>query len=194
MSRCIVMVAAVLLGCGGAPAESTVATPPRASSGAEEGIDDGVEVRLGCTLITRAEIDRELARPLDDGAEAPSRESVRDAIVRRRVAIRLAHELGLDVGEADVDGAMAAVASSNALSIQELRDELARRGMDEGRYREGLADRIRTLRIGSRSMSNVDPSALDVTAAAELAITRRTEELEATRSFAGGLGCVERSP
>ena len=103
-----------LIGCGGAPAAAPVSATATPSSGAEEeGIDDGVEVRLGCTLVTRAEIDRELARPRDVGTEASSREAARAIVVRRRVAIRLMHEwLHTDLGPDEVEQTMQNVARS----------------------------------------------------------------------------------
>lgn len=103
---------------------------------------------MGCTLVTRAEVDRAAARAQALGL-VQTREQARDAAIRRALAVRIADERGLAVSSADVDAALAGLAAEHGTSVPELLAAAAGMGLDEAAYRTELEQELLEGRVGA---------------------------------------------
>lgn len=128
-----------LVGCGGA-------TEPAATRPARGAVDDGVEVRLGCTIVSRAQVDDALARlrVLEPGA---TRAHAGELAVRRAVLARYARRHHIEVTDDHIDRAVSRLAAENGRSIDEVYAAVAEEGLDRDAYRAELAAQLLEERV-----------------------------------------------
>lgn len=79
---------------------------------------------------------------------------VLEQLINDRAQLQWAKELGIRVDEPSIDQAELSVASQNQLSVEQLRRQLARDGVDPRRFREQLHDQLMLQRLRERE---VDP-------------------------------------
>lgn len=100
-------------------------------------------------------------RPLPDTQEL-ARE-VLEQLINERAQLQLARESGLRIDEPSIDQAEQSVASQNQLSVEQLRQQLQREGIDPQRFREQLRDQLLLTRLREREVdSRVRVSDLEV--------------------------------
>lgn len=114
-----------------------------------------------------AEVDRirrQLAaqrRPLPDAREVARQ--VLDQLINDRAQLQLARETGIRIDEPSIDQAEQTVASQNQLTVEQLRQQLQREGIEYQRFREQLRDQLVMTRLREREVeSRVRVSDVDV--------------------------------
>ena len=103
--------------------------------------------------ITHTEVDKRVSR-IQEGAQGsrlPSpdelRRQVLDALIDEKVQLSYARNMGMNVGDAELDSAIENIAAQNQLSLAELRQRMAVDGLDYDRYRTSLREQILVQRL-----------------------------------------------
>jgi len=110
--------------------------------------------------ITHTDVDKRVTRILETaapGTRLPPIEEVRrqvmEALIDEKVQLSYARTIGLNVSDAEVDGAIENIASQNQMSLSELRQRMAVDGLDFDRYRTSLREQITVQRIREREVT-----------------------------------------
>lgn len=77
---------------------------------------------------------------------------VLDQLISERVQLQLAREQGIKIDEPSIDQAEQSVASQNQLTLEQLRRQLEREGVDPMRFREQLRDQLLLTRLREREV------------------------------------------
>jgi len=91
-------------------------------------------------------------RPLPDPRELARQ--VLERLINERAQLQLARELGIKVDGPSIDQAELAVASQNQMTVEQMRRQIVREGMDPRQVREQLHDQLMLTRLRERE---VDP-------------------------------------
>ncbi len=147
----------------GAPAASPTAAPLVAAvpvSGVRSA--DFIVAVVNAEPITNLQVSAEVERirrqltaqrqTLPDAGELARR--VLDQLISERVQLQLAREQGIKVDEPSIDQAEQSLASQNQLTVEQLRRQLEREGIDPLRFRDQLRDQLLLTRLRERE---VDP-------------------------------------
>lgn len=109
--------------------------------------------------ITHTEVDKRVSR-IQEGAQGsrlPSpdelRRQVLDALIDEKVQLSYARNMGMNVGDAELDSAIENIAAQNQLSLAELRQRMAIDGLDYDRYRTSLREQILVQRLREREVT-----------------------------------------
>jgi peptidyl-prolyl cis-trans isomerase SurA len=138
---------------GGLALAQPAATAPRPG--------DYIVAVINQDLVTAAEVQGRLARMREDARRANRplppegrlRQQVVDALIDERVQLSWARDSGTRVDDAEVDRAVASVAAQNQLTVEQLRTQLAREGMDFSRFRSNVRDQILLERVREREVA-----------------------------------------
>lgn len=110
--------------------------------------------------ITHTDVDKRVARIQDSvqpGTRMPPPEELRrqvlDALIDEKVQVSFAKAIGLDVSDAEIDGAIENIAAQNQLSLTELRQRMQNDGLDFQRYRGSLREQILLQRLREREVN-----------------------------------------
>lgn len=111
-------------------------------------------------LVTRNEVDQRMADLREQArrgnaklpTDAQLRKEVVEALINERVIITYARDSGMKVDEAELDRAVANVASANKMTIDTLRERLKAEGLDMTRFRNNLRDQILAERTREREV------------------------------------------
>jgi peptidyl-prolyl cis-trans isomerase SurA len=68
------------------------------------------------------------------------RKQVLDQLINKRLQLQLADTAGMEITEAQVDKAILSIAQKNRLTVAQLYEELAKRGMNKTEYRKDIHD------------------------------------------------------
>ena len=111
--------------------------------------------------ITHTDVDKRVARVLDTaprGADLPPpevlRQQVLDALIDEKVQLQHARNVGLQIGDAEVDDAVANIAAQNQISLDELRSRMKADGLDYERYRNSLREQMTLERLRAREVNS----------------------------------------
>lgn len=111
--------------------------------------------------ITHTDVDQRVARIINSAgrnARLPSPEVLRrqvlDALIDEKVQLQHARGMGMSVSDAEVDDAVANIASQNQISLQELRERMRADGLDYERYRNSLREQILLERVRAREVAS----------------------------------------
>lgn len=100
-----------------------------------------------------ANVERQLR---SQNTQLPPREVMERQMLERmivdRVQTQFARETGIQVSDAELDGAMRRIAESNNLALPAFRAALERDGIAWGRFREEIRDEITTTRLREREV------------------------------------------
>src|SRR5688572_26633225 len=137
---------ALLLSVALAPVQAQ-RTPPRTA--------DYIAAIVNQELVTAVEVDQRIARIRAEAERSkqriPAPEALRryvlESLIDERVVITYARESGVRVDDGELDRAMASIASQNQISVQQLRERLAREGTDYTRFRADIRDQILIERV-----------------------------------------------
>ena len=133
-------------------------------------------------VILQSELDQALANVLAQyaGREAqlPPRDVLQKQVLDRLVLVRLqvarAEATGVQVSDADVDGAVAAIARQNGATPEQLAAQLASDGLSFAGFRDSVRDELLVQRLRQRfAQSQVQVSDAEVDAALESQDTRQ---------------------
>jgi peptidyl-prolyl cis-trans isomerase SurA len=112
-------------------------------------------------LVTASEVQGRLARIRDDARRANRtlppddrlRQQIVDALIDERVQLSYARDGGTRVDEGEIDRAVASVAAQNQLSLEQLRAQLAREGLEFARFRANVRDQLMLERVREREVA-----------------------------------------
>ena len=156
MLRSLTACAALLLLCTGPAAAQ--GRDGRASRAGLNG--DYIAAVVNQELVTAGEVERRVERVRAEAGRAGQRlppedelrQRIFDALIDERVIISNARDSGMRVDDAEVDRAVQSVAAQNQLSVDALRQQLAREGIDFGRFRANLRDQLMVERMREREV------------------------------------------
>lgn len=112
--------------------------------------------------ITHTDVDKRVSRIMDAASRNPNarlpspevlREQVLDALIDEKVQLQHAKTIGMGVSDAEVDDAIANIASQNQISLQELRQRMRADGLDYDRYRNSLREQMLLERVRAREVN-----------------------------------------
>jgi peptidyl-prolyl cis-trans isomerase SurA len=141
--------------------------PPCIGPAAAQGRDgraglngDYIAAVVNQELVTAGEVERRLERVRAEAGRAGRRlppddelrRQIFDALIDERVIISNARDSGVRIDDAEVDRAVQGVAAQNQLSVDALRRQLAREGIDFGRFRANLRDQLLVERMREREV------------------------------------------
>ena len=137
--------------------------------------------------ITHTDVDKRVGRIIDSAGRNPNarlpppdalRAQVLDALIDEKVQLQFAKSTGLNVSDAEVDDAVANIASQNQISLQELRQRMSADGLDYDRYRNSLREQMLLERVRAREVNGriqISDSELDAFNAQAAAAGRDTD-------------------
>jgi peptidyl-prolyl cis-trans isomerase SurA len=120
---------------------------------------DGIAAIVNEEVITLSQLN-ELKMPVGsqgfinyaDTEDTEVRRRLLDKLIEKKIQIQRAHELGIAVSEADVDGAIDDVRAKNRMSAQELVDSLRGQGLNMADYRQQIREQITIARLVHREV------------------------------------------
>ena len=113
--------------------------------------------------ITHTDVDKRVGRIMEAASRNPNarlpppdalREQVLDALIDEKVQLQHAKTIGMNVSDAEVDDAVANIASQNQISLQELRQRMRSDGLDYDRYRNSLREQMLLERVRAREVNS----------------------------------------
>ena len=130
-----------------------------AVSAAAQTVDYIVAV-VNTELVTASEVQQRLARIRDDAARnrtqlppAPVlRKQVLDALIDERVLVTAARETGTRIDDAELERAVANVATQNQMTPAQLRERLRQEGIPYNKFRDNIRDQLIVERVREREV------------------------------------------
>lgn len=122
---------------------------------------DHITVVVNQEVVTAFELDQRLAQAREEArrrnqrvpAEAEFRKMILESLIEDRAMLSHARDSGIRVDDAEVDRAVAVVASQNQMTLAQLRARLAQDGMDLTRLRANLRDQMLIERVREREVA-----------------------------------------
>jgi peptidyl-prolyl cis-trans isomerase SurA len=123
---------------------------------------DAIIAVVNSDVITMRELDERVRlieqRMQRQKVQLPTRDILQKQVLERlivnRAQLQLAREGGIRIDDIMLDRAVARIAESNSLSVQELRDQLEREGTSFARFREEIREEITLQRLREREVDN----------------------------------------
>jgi len=111
-------------------------------------------------LVTANEIEQRLARVRENAARAGQRmppervvrKQILDALIDERAQLAYARETGPRIDDAELDRTMANVAAQNKVTMAQMREQLAKEGMEYARFRNSVRDQMLVERVRDREV------------------------------------------
>jgi len=158
-------IAALLACCAVLPAAAqptkanTTAAGPAAANALRPG--DHIAAVVNRELVTAYEVNQRMARARDEAqrnnqrlpADAELRRQVLESLIEDRAMLSHARDSGVRVDEAELDRAVANVAAQNQMTLAQMRQQLAREGMDLARFRANVRDQMLIERVREREVA-----------------------------------------
>ncbi len=123
---------------------------------------DAIVAVVNSDVITKRELEERMRvveqRMERQKVQLPPREVLQKQVLERlivnRAQMQLARESGIRIDDIMLDRAVARIAETNNLSVQDLRDQLERDGMSFARFREEIREEITLQRLREREVDN----------------------------------------
>ncbi len=123
------------------------------------GVDYIVAV-VGQELVTAVEVEKRVALVKEEAAkraeqvppDAQLRQQQLEALIEERIVLGHARDSGLRVDEPELERAIQSVASQNKMSLQQLRDQIKKDGLDYNRFRAQVKDQMLVERVREREV------------------------------------------
>ena len=110
--------------------------------------------------ITHTDVDKRVQRIMDTaqpGVRLPSTDEIRrqvlDALIDEKVQASYAKNIGMEINDAELDGAIENIATQNQLTLAELKQRMVGDGMDYNRYRSSLREQMLLQRLREREVN-----------------------------------------
>ena len=137
-----------------AAAQARTVVPPRSA--------DYIVAVVNSELVTQVEVAQRVERLREEiraGRMQPAADGVLaqqalESLIDERVITTFARDTGIRVDETELDRAVANIASSNKLTLEQLRERLRADGMDYVRFRATLRDQILSDRVREREVNS----------------------------------------
>ncbi len=178
-----------------APAAAQAAQPaqqgggflPPASTNAK--VLDSIHVVVNDDVITRNEVRSRVnqitQRLQSQGAQLPDpatlERQVVEAMIVERAQLQLAREMGVRVGDRDLDATIARIAEGQQMSVQELRNQMEKQGMTFAQFREEIRNEIMMQRLREHEVDSkiqISDAEIDTYLAAEKAAAADRVEMD----------------
>lgn len=111
-------------------------------------------------VITHTDVDKRVARIQDSvppGTRLPPADELRrqvlDALIDEKAQAAHAANIGMSVGDAELDGAIENLAVQNQMTLDEMRQRMQEDGLDFNRYRNSLREQILIQRVREREVN-----------------------------------------
>jgi peptidyl-prolyl cis-trans isomerase SurA len=113
-------------------------------------------------VVTAAELQQRIALVREEATRAkatlppPSvlRKQALDTLIDERVLVTNARDSGSKIDAAELDRAVANIAAQNQLTMPQLRDRLRAEGIDYGKFRDSVKDKLLVERVREREVAN----------------------------------------
>jgi len=172
---------------GAAPAALAQAKPPQHAV-----VADSIAAVVNNDVITRNELE-ERVRVVEQRMRAqnqplPPSDQLRRQLLERmivdRAQIQLAQEMGIRVDDIMLDTAVARIAESNRMSMQQFRNQLEKEGIPFAKFREEIRNEILMQRVREQEVDNkiqISESEVDNFLAAEESSAAGQQELSVSQ-------------
>jgi peptidyl-prolyl cis-trans isomerase SurA len=146
---------AAALGCAAALLLSSAAqAAPRTA--------DYIAAVVNQELVTAVEVEQRVAQARESAQranqrlppDADLRRQALNVLIEERAILSHAREVSAKVDDPELDRAVASVAAQNQLTLPQLRERLAREGMDYARFRASLRDQLLVERVREREVTS----------------------------------------
>jgi peptidyl-prolyl cis-trans isomerase SurA len=152
LARYLALVAVALVACA-ASAQSPADPPLRPG--------DYIVAVVNQELVTAFELSQRMAQAREQArrnnqrlpAEREFRTLILESLVEDRAVLSHARDSGLRIDDAEIDRAVAVIASQNQLTMPQLRARLAQDGLDMPRFRAQLKDQLLVERVREREVA-----------------------------------------
>ena len=168
MMKTALATAAVLL-CGHALLSTpALAQPTRANAAAAAAAaqaplraGDHIAAVVNQELVTAYEVSQRIARARDEAqrnnqrlpTEAELRRQVLESLIEDRAMLSHARDSGVRVDEGEIDRTVASIAAQNKITMAQLRQQLAKDGLDLARFRANIRDQMLIERVREREVA-----------------------------------------
>jgi peptidyl-prolyl cis-trans isomerase SurA len=138
-----------------------LAQPSAAALAAAERPGDYIAAVVNQELVTAFEVNQRMARARDEArrsnqrlpSDAELRRQVLESLIEERAILGYARDSGARVDDADVDRAVSSIAAQNQMTLAQLRQQLARDGLDLTRFRANIRDQMLIERVREREVA-----------------------------------------
>jgi len=121
---------------------------------------DYIVAVVNTELVTASELQQRLARVRDDAARSRTalpppavlRKQVLDTLIDERVLVTAARETETRIDDAELDRAVANVATQNQMSLPQLRERLRQEGIPYNKFRDNIRDQLIVERVREREV------------------------------------------
>ena len=161
---------AAVLSCCALLAQAQVLPSPNANAAAAAAAvakagpllpGDHIAAVINQELVTAYEVNSRMARARGEAQrskqtlppEAEFRKQVLESLIEDRAMLSHARDSGMRVDDADLDRAVANIAAQNQITVAQLRQQLARDGLDLARFRANLRDQLLIERVREREVA-----------------------------------------
>ena len=112
-------------------------------------------------LVTAYELNQRLSRARDDAQrnrqrlpdESELRRQVLESLIEDRAMLSFARDSGMRIDDAELDRAVANIATQNQMTMAQLRAQLTREGLDLARFRANMRDQMLIERVREREVA-----------------------------------------
>jgi peptidyl-prolyl cis-trans isomerase SurA len=139
-----------------------LAQPAAAPTAAKLRGSDFIVAVVGNELVTNAEVQQRLAAAQREAgrgqqpavAPAELRRQLLDTLIDERAQLAHARESGMKVDDPELDRAVNNIAAANRVTLAQMRERLARDGIEYERFRANLRDQIMLERVREREVNS----------------------------------------
>ena len=122
---------------------------------------DHIAAVVNQELVTAYEVNQRLARARGEASrnkqtlppEAEIRRQVLESLIEDRAMLSHARESGVRVDDGEIDRAVASIAAQNQITLAQMRQQLARDGLDMARFRANIRDQMLIERVREREVA-----------------------------------------
>ena len=155
-----------LLGCcallpAGAQPTRTNPAPAAAAQARPLQPGDHIAAVVNQELVTAYEVNQRLVRAREQARrsnqrlppEAELRRQVLESLIEERAILSHARDSGVRVDDPEIDRAVASIAAQNQVTMAQMRQQLARDGLDLARFRANVRDQMLIERVREREVA-----------------------------------------
>lgn len=122
---------------------------------------DHIAAVVNQELVTAFEVSQRMARARAEAqrnnqrvpAEAEFRRQVLESLIEERAMLSHARDSGIRVDDGDLDRTVTSIAAQNQITLAQLREQLAREGLDLPRFRANIRDQMLIERVREREVA-----------------------------------------
>src|ERR1700712_2954004 len=134
-----------------------------ACAGAAAQSGDYIVAVVNQEVVTASELQQRLAPIRDDATRnrstlppaAALRKQVLDALIDERVMVTAARDTGTRIDDAELDRAVANVATQNQLTLPQMRERLRQEGILYAKFRDNIRDQLIVERVREREVMSL---------------------------------------